>query len=105
MNVLATEAATVFVAAPRTDAVVHVENLDPSYAEESFAIEAPSAGDAPLSGEGATRAWLDYLSQPGVRAALEASKGSWTNYVKGAVLRLQRAAVQRRRDPGCRRHH
>ena len=91
VNVLATEAATVFVAAPRADGVVHVANLDSSYAEESFAVEAPSAGDAPLSGEGATRAWLDYLSQPEVRAALEASKGSWTNYVKGAVLRLQRA--------------
>ena len=91
VNVLATEAATVFVAAPRADNIVHVANLDSSYAEESFAVDEASDVHAPLHGEAATRVWLDWLARPEVRAALAASRGAWTNYVKGAVFRLQRA--------------
>jgi len=91
VNVLATEAATVFVAAPRADGAVHVANLDPAYPEESFAVDAAADGRAPLGGEAATRAWLDWLARPDVREALAASRGDWTNYVKGAVFRLQRA--------------
>ncbi|MBR0504694.1 MAG: hypothetical protein IJJ84_04750, partial [Kiritimatiellae bacterium] len=37
------------------------------------------------------RAWLGWLARPDVRAALAASRGDWTNNVKGAVVRLQRA--------------
>ena len=91
VNVLATESATVFVAAPRADNTVHVANLDPAYAEESFAVDEASDVHAPLHGEAATRVWLDWLARPEVRAALAASRGAWTNYVKGAVFRLQRA--------------
>ena len=91
VNVLATEAATVFVAAPRADATVRMANLDPAYAEESFAVVGASDAHAPLHGDAATRAWLAWLARPEVRAALAASRGAWTNYVKGAVYRLQRA--------------
>ena len=91
VNVLATEAATVFVAAPRADGTVHVANLDPAYAEGSFAVDEAADVRAPLGGDAATRAWLAWLAQPRVRAALAASRGAWTNYVKGAVFRLQRA--------------
>ena len=91
VNVLATEAATVFVAAPRADGTVHVANLDPAYAEESFAVDEASDAHAPFGGEAATRAWLGWLARSEVRAALAASRGAWTNYVKGAVFRLQRA--------------
>ena len=91
VNVLATEAATVFVAAPRADGTVHVANLDPAYAEESFAVDGSADAHVPLSGEAATRAWLAWLARPEVRTALAASRGAWTNYVKGAVFRLQRA--------------
>ena len=91
VNVLATEAATVFVASPRADGIVHVANLDPAYAEGSFAVDEASDAHVPLHGEAATRAWLAWLARPEVRAALVASRGAWTNYVKGAVYRLQRA--------------
>ena len=91
VNVLATEAATVFAVAPRADGIVHMTNLDPAYAEESFAVDESSDAHAPLAGEAATRAWLAWLARPEVRAALAASRGDWTNYVKGAVFRLQRA--------------
>ena len=92
VNVLATEAATVFVAAPRADGIVHMANLDPAYAEESFAVdEAVETPAPPLAGEAATRAWLAWLARSEVRTALAASRGTWTNYVKGAVFRLQRA--------------
>ena len=92
VNVLATEAATVFAVAPRADGIVHMTNLDPAYAEESFAVDESSDAHAPLAGEAATRAWLAWLARPEVRAALAASRGDWTNYVKGAVYRLQRAS-------------
>ena len=91
VNVLATEAVTVFAVAPRADGIVHMTNLDPAYAEESFAVDESSDAHAPLAGEAATRAWLAWLARPEVRAALAASRGDWTNYVKGAVYRLQRA--------------
>lgn len=91
VNVLATEAATAFAAAPRADGVVHVANLDPAYAEGSFAVDGAADAGAPLSGDAATRAWLGWLARPDVRAALAASRGAWTNYVKGAAFRLQRA--------------
>ncbi len=91
VNVLATEEATMFVAAPRADGIVHVANLDPAYAEESFAVDGAADAHAPLGGEAATRAWLAWLARPEVRAALAASRGAWTNYVRGAVFRLQRA--------------
>ena len=91
VNVLATEAATVFAVAPRADGIVHMTNLDPAYAEESFAVDESSDAHAPLAGEAATRAWLAWLARPEVRAARAASRGDWTNYVKGAVYRLQRA--------------
>ncbi len=91
VNVLATEEATMFVAAPRADGIVHVANLDPAYAEGSFAVDEAADAHAPLCGEAATRAWLAWLARPEVRAALAASRGAWTNYVKGAVYRLQRA--------------
>ena len=91
VNVLATEAATVFVASPRADGIVHVANLDSAYAEGSFSVDEASDAHAPLHGEAATRAWLAWLARSEVCAALAASRGAWTNYVKGAVFRLQRA--------------
>ena len=54
-------------------------------------VDEASDAHAPLHGEAATRAWLAWLARSEVCAALAASRGAWTNYVKGAVFRLQRA--------------
>ncbi len=80
VNVLATAAATVFVAAPRPDGVVNLENVDSAYPAASFPIVWPH-------GE-----WLSWLERPEQRADLAAHKGHWANYAKGAVQRLQLAS-------------
>ena len=82
VNVMAVEAATVFVAAPREDDTIHLANVDPAYPEGEFRI-----GDR--SGSGDTGSWLRFLSDDRVRSELESSRGGWINYVKGAAYRFR----------------
>ena len=84
-NYMATNHRMTFVVAPREDGIVHIANLDPAYPEAEFRIEVKSTGEG-------TAAWLDYLELPETKAELEAHRGHWMNYVKGAVLRFQAAA-------------
>ena len=84
VNVMAVDAATVFVAAPREDDTIHLANVDPAYPEGEFRI-----GEA--TGGGDTQAWLRWLAQKKVKAELEASRGSWINYIKGAAYRFRDA--------------
>ena len=83
VNVMAVEAATVFVAAPREDDIVHLANVDPAYPEGEFSIGMAQ------SGAGSTQAWLDWLSTEAVKSELSQSRGSWINYVKGAAYRFR----------------
>ena len=85
VNVMAVEAATVFVAAPREDDVIHLANIDASYPEGEFHI-----GPAPAERVD-TGAWLKWLTEEPVKAELEANRGSWINYVKGAAYRFRDA--------------
>ena len=84
-NYMATNHRMTFVVAPREDDIVHIANRDPAYPEAEFRIEAKGIGEG-------TAAWLDYLELPETKAELEAHRGHWLNYVKGAVLRFQAAA-------------
>ena len=83
VNVMAVEFATVMVASPRDDDVIHVSNVVRSYPEGEFHIGQPSAV------RGGTDAWLKWLSDENVRKELDASRGSWINYVKGIAYRLR----------------
>ena len=83
VNVMAVEAATVFVAAPREDDAVHLANVDPTYPEGEFSIGMAAPG------AGSTRAWLDWLATEEVKGELSQSRGSWINYVKGAAYRFR----------------
>ena len=83
VNVMAVEAATVFVAAPREDDIVHLANVDPAYPEGEFSIGMAAPG------AGSTQAWLDWLSTEVVKSELSQSRGSWMNYVKGAAYRFR----------------
>ena len=85
VNVMAVEAATVFVAAPRDDDVVHLANLDPAYPEGEFSI-----GTA-MPDAGSTSAWLEWLSKESTQEEISCSQGSWINYVKGAAYRFRDA--------------
>ena len=82
VNVMAVEAATVFVASPREDDVIHLANVDPVYPEGEFAIGSATGG-------GTTQDWLRWLAQADVRQELENNRGSWINYVKGAAYRFR----------------
>ena len=83
VNVMAVDAATVFVAAPREDDIVHLANVDPSYPEGEFSIGMAAPG------AGSTQAWLEWLSTESVKCELSQSRGSWMNYVKGAAYRFR----------------
>lgn len=82
INVMATDKDTVFVASPREDDRVNLSNIDPQYPDRGFSIGQTLA----LANHDT---WLGYLADGRVKAALNESKGDWSNYVKSAVLRLQ----------------
>ena len=105
-NMMAIEARTTMVVAPRADDTVTIANLDPAFTPAAFRISdylpyprrprrealASSAGSARGDAHGTvpmTAAWLTFLDTPAIRADLEASRGHWVNYVKSAVLRFQ----------------
>ena len=90
VNVIATGTRTTFVVSPRDDDVVAVENIDPAFKPASFRIsDFVSPPGEPSPGVASSGAWLDFLSSPKAVGDLESSRGSWANYVKGAVLRFQ----------------
>lgn len=93
-NMMATNQRMTFVVAPREDDIVHIANLDPAFPEAEFRICdylhcSPSSSPSPTSPS--TAEWLDFLELPETKAELEANRGHWMNYVKGAVLRFQLA--------------
>jgi N-acetylgalactosamine kinase len=85
VNVMAVDAATVFVAAPREDDVIHLANASADYPECEFRI-----GKSPVQ-EDSTRSWLEWLALDSTAGEVAASQGSWMNYVKGAAYRLRNA--------------
>lgn len=82
INVMATDKDTVFISAARDDDIVNIANLDTAYPEDSFSIQ-NTLNIAPHD------TWLNYLNNKKVVSALNESKGSWTNYVKSAVIKAQ----------------
>lgn len=83
VNVMAVNAATIFVAAPRRDDVIHLANIDPAYPEGEFSIGMAA------SGAGSTQAWLDWLATEDVKNEVSENRGSWINYIKGAAYRFR----------------
>lgn len=83
VNVLATQAATIMIASPRDDDVVHIANVDENYPEREFAVNQLGVGEL------GSDQWLGWLESPPVKEDLAANRGDWCNYVKGAAYRLQ----------------
>ena len=82
INVMTVDRDVVFVSAYRQDDTVRLTNMDPSYPDCCFSIHETMGGTR-------YEKWLDYLADERVKAELEASRGSWVNYVKSAVIRAQ----------------
>ena len=84
-NVIAVDCDTLMVASPRDDDTICLHNLDEQFTPETFSISkclGMAKGDVE---------WLEYLETPAVKKALEEKRGHWSNYIKGAALRLQKA--------------
>lgn len=92
VNVMAIDRDTIIIASPREDDTVTVSNIDRAYPDGSFSIGkelslAPEcSADTPLND---SEKWLEYISSPRVTEQVSQTKGSWLNYIKSAVLRLQ----------------
>ncbi len=83
LNVMATDKDIVFVSAPRDqDDVITISNTDASYPECKFTVSG-------LLGEKKYEKWLDYLADETVVDNLAKSGGSWSNYVKAPIARVQ----------------
>lgn len=94
VNVMAIDRDTIILAAPRDDDTITVTNIDNSYPDGAFSIAeelslAPEcSAETPLTDR---EKWLEYISSPKVITKVSQSKGSWINYIKSAVLRIQMA--------------
>ncbi len=82
INVMATDKDQVFVSSRRSDDIVRITNMDPTYPDRSFSI-----GDTLALGS--NDSWLSYLSSEKVVSALKENQGDWSNYVKSAVIHAQ----------------
>lgn len=82
INVIAADKDIVLVVSPREDDIVSLTNLDSCYCERNFSIGS-SFEDRKYE------CWLDYLEDDRTKDELQKSRGDWSNYIKGAVLRAQ----------------
>lgn len=85
VNAMAIDKDTVFVSSPREDDTVRTSNLDPSFPDGEFSISGMLA-KAPHD------SWREYICSGAIVNEVQAHRGDWTNYVKGAVLRAQLAS-------------
>ena len=82
-NMMAIDARTTFVVAPRGDRQVRLFNLDPNFPPVEFEIP-----DLP---QGTTADWLNYLEGLDANGSGPGAQPNWGNYVKAALLRFQMA--------------
>lgn len=83
LNLMTHQRETVAVAAPTPEGSCAFTNIEPGFAEAQFSI-LPE-----LHGKGWGLPWRSYITHPETQAAVAARKGSWENYLRGAVLRAQ----------------
>ena len=83
-NTLAINREIFLLARPREDRLIRLHNLfHQQYASHEFSLD---EFDAFLHQE----SWSSFLNIPFVRRAVEATRGDWSHYIRGAVLRLQK---------------
>ncbi len=90
VNVMAVNREIMVVAAPRNDDTVNLANSDGGhFTEETFRI---SDMVASLNWDD----WQRVVDGPRLQRLLDSARGSWANYVKAAILRLQEQFRDRR---------
>ena len=82
INAMAIDKDTVFVVSPRNDDRVRFCNLDPIFKNGEFSVsEMLSKADHDD--------WLSYITSDAIKEDVSKNKGSWMNYIKAAILRMQ----------------
>jgi len=79
LNLMTHQREIVLAVRPAEDDVVVVANTEPVFDETRFALGALYTGG--IDGD-----WADFIMQPRVRAGVEARRGHWSHYVRGAFL-------------------
>ena len=83
VNVMAINREVLLAAAPRTDDVVRLANLQTKqFPDREFRI-------FDLLGESSWSDWMDFLASSTVTRVLQAAPGDWSHYVRAPLLRLQ----------------
>lgn len=81
INTIAIHKETIMVASCRNDDTVNISNTDDRFSDYSFSIlKERQISDASI--------WIDYIDSREVKDAVAYNRGHWSNYVKGATLRL-----------------
>ena len=82
VNVMAISREVILVAAPRTDDVVTLHNVDPAYPDREFRL-------VDLLGTATWDNWMDFLNSETARQVLQLAPGDWCHYARAPLLRLQ----------------
>ena len=83
LNLMTHQREVVAAVSPASDDTVNLANLDPDLDEVFFRIE-NEISDALFR-----LPWLEFITHPRVREAVDAKRGHWGNYVKGCILNVQ----------------
>lgn len=79
LNLMTHHREIVLAVRPAEDGCLVLANTETAFEEVQFALK-----DLPTDGLAA--GWAQFIMQPRVRAAIEASRGHWSHYVRGAFL-------------------
>jgi galactokinase len=83
LNLMTHQREVVAAVSPASDDTVNLANLDPDLDEVFFRIET-EISDALFR-----LPWLEFITHPRVREAVDAKRGHWGDYVKGCILNVQ----------------
>lgn len=81
-NILAIDREVVAIAAPRSDAIIHLANIDPEFSKTCFSVSQTMAAYD-------TADWVEFIESEKILEIVSSTRGDWSNYIKAGILRLQ----------------
>lgn len=84
VNVMTINREMLCVASPRRDDMIFASNTDGMFVDKDFSI-------LDHIGRYDTENWMEFIESQDILAIVAENRGSWINYIKSAVLRLQLA--------------
>jgi galactokinase len=83
LNLTTHQREVVLVVAESVDDRCEFVNIDPQFKPFTFSIQENTAHSA------FSKDWLAYITHPDVQGEVQARRGDWSNYLRGAMLRVQ----------------